>query len=127
MQLQVRGMGYAPLKSTNAETLMKTLIMACFALLTIGCQTSRNSVNPIVYLGGDGSSHEQAIIIREAPCREAGVLAEQLWLNKVYPGHQKAQESALTLASRQYAVFEIATAEGQTRKVYFDTTEFTNK
>lgn len=106
---------------------MKTLIMACFALLTIGCQTSRTSLNPIVYLGGDGSSHEQAVIIREAHCREAGVLAEQLWLAKVYPGHQKANESELTLANRQYVVFEIATAEGQPRKVYFDTTEFANK
>ncbi len=116
-----------PAQTEKATLVMRILIIACLALLAVGCQTSRTSVNPIAYQGGDGSSYEQAILIREAHCREAGILAQRLWLERTYPGYRAAKESTQTLANRQYAVFEIATAEGQTRTVYFDTTEFANK
>lgn len=102
-------------------------MILCFALLTVGCQTSRTPSRPIVYSGGDGASCEQAVIIGDVQCREAGTLAERLWLAERYPGHREASQSALSLAGRQYDVVEFATAGGETRKVYFDTTEIAHK
>ena len=107
--------------------IMKTLIAAGLAVLAVGCQTAGLTSRPIVFSGGDGSSREQAIVIRDVDCREVRVLAEKLWLEQKYPGCREAKQSALNSASRQYDVVEFATAQGETRKIYFDTTEFANK
>lgn len=106
---------------------MKVVIMAFFALLAVGCQVPRSTPRPIVYAGGDGSSREKAVVIRDVDCREVGTLAERLWLAKSYPGYRDANQSALNLANRRYHVVEFATVEGETRKVYFDTTEVSDK
>jgi hypothetical protein len=120
-------MSYALLTEPNAEVIMKSLIVTCFALLVVGCQIPHNTPRPIVYQGGDGSSCEQAIVIRDVPYREVGALAERLWLAKNYPGYCRATQSGLSLTNRHYDVVEFATAEGETRKVYFDATEFAHK
>jgi hypothetical protein len=109
---------------------MKTLLAVSLAGLTVlaaGCQTAAWSSRPIVYSGGDGSSRERAVVISEVACREAGVLAENLWLEQRYPGCRGATRSAVNGADKQYDVVEFATAGGETRKVYFDTTEVGNR
>jgi hypothetical protein len=106
---------------------MKTLIMICFAVVLVGCQAPRPQTEPLVFSGGDGSSHEQAVVIREARYRELGLLAEKLWLEQKYPGHRQTSQSVFNSDGRRYDLIEVATADGQTRKVYFDTTEFIEK
>jgi hypothetical protein len=106
---------------------MKTLLLAAIAALTIGCQATRPTSQPLVYSGGDGSSCEQAVVIRDATIREVGLLAEKVWLEERFPGHRNVRESSLTSADRHYDVIEFATVSGEPRKVYFDTTDFIHK
>ncbi|HOX56303.1 MAG TPA: hypothetical protein P5205_07550 [Candidatus Paceibacterota bacterium] len=106
---------------------MKLIVIVFFALLAVGCQTPQTTPRPIAYSGGDGSSREQAVVISDMDCREAGTLAEMLWLTRNYPGYREASQTALNTASRKYDVVEFATAEGQSKKVYFDTTECTDR
>jgi hypothetical protein len=96
-------------------------------MLVVGCKTPGPRTEPLVFAGGNGSSCEQAVVIREARFRELGMLAEKLWLQKNYPGYRQTSQSALDSASRHYDLVEVATSEGETRKVYFDTTEFIDK
>jgi hypothetical protein len=120
-------MSYASFRKTNAYAIMKALVMACFAVLVAGCQAPQSNCQPLVYSGGDGSSCEQAVVIREARYRETGRLAEHLWLDQKYPGYRDLKQSALDSGNRRYDLVEFATAEGETRKVYFDTTDFFNR
>jgi len=120
-------MTYAPLIQRKANIIMRVLIMICFAGLLAGCQTPRPATEPLVFSGGDGSSCESAVVIREAKYRELGILAEKLWLQQNYPGCHQTSQAALRSANRQYDLIEVAIADGHNRKVYFDTTEFVNK
>jgi hypothetical protein len=106
---------------------MKSLITLGFAALLMGCQAPRPKPEPLAFAGGDGSSREQAVIILKARHREVGLLAETMWLQRKYPGCHHNTLVTLNAASRHYDRFEIATAEGNTRRVYFDTTEFADK
>jgi hypothetical protein len=102
---------------------MKALLISFLAVLLVGCQAPRSATHPLVYSGGDGSSCDQAVVIREAKCRELGVLAQRLWLEDKFPGYREAKQSAINSADRHYDIVEFATASGDTRKVYFDTTD----
>ncbi len=106
---------------------MKTLLIAFLAVLLVGCQAPRPATQPLVYAGGDGSSCDRAVVIREAKCRELGILAQRLWLEEYYPGYRDVKQSDLKSTERHYDVVEFATASGDTRKVYFDTTDCYNK
>ncbi len=106
---------------------MKALLISFLAVLLIGCHAPRPATYTLVYAGGDGSSRDQAVVIREAKCRELGVLAQQLWLAEYYPGYREVKQSDLKSAERHYDVVEFATADGDTRKVYFDTTDCFNR
>jgi len=120
-------MPYAVLNRRKALVMMRTLIMISFAALLIGCQAPRPAPEPLAFSGGDGSSCDQAVVIREASHREVGLLAEKLWLQQMFPGYVQTSQAAVDSANRHYDLFEVATSDGATRKVYFDTTEFVNK
>ena len=102
---------------------MKALLISFLAVLLVGCQAPQSATHSLVYAGGDGSSCDRAVVIREAKCRELGVLAQRLWLEEYFPGYREVNQSALKSAERHYDVVEFATADGDTRKVYFDTTD----
>jgi len=55
------------------------------------------------------------------------MLGEKLWLDQNCAGYQKTSQADLESGGRHYEVFELATTDGQTRKVYFDTTDFINR
>jgi hypothetical protein len=121
-------MAYAFLRNRNAEAMMKSLIIAGFAaLLVVGCQAPGPKSQALAYSGGDGSSQEQAVVIRDAACCEAGKLAERMWMGRKYPDYREAKQIAMNLAERHYDVFKLANSDGQTKWVYFDTTDFVNK
>jgi hypothetical protein len=127
LRLKADGIPYALLRKANAYAIMEKIVMAGFIVLLVGCAGTRPVTQPLVYSGGDGSSPEQAVVVREANCREVGSLAQRLWLQERFPGYREAKQSALDEAKRHYEVFEFATADGEARKVYFDTTDSANK
>ncbi len=106
---------------------MKALLLSFLAVLLVGCQAPRSATRPLVYSGGDGSSCDQAVVVHEAKCRELGVLGQRLWLEERFPGYRESKQSAINSADRHYDVVEFATADGDTRKVYFDTTDYFHK
>jgi hypothetical protein len=107
---------------------MKTVIIVLFGMLLTGCQTSRlATTHQLGFAGGDGSSCQQAVVITDARFREAGALAERVWLERKYPGYHQAKQSSMEAADRHYDCIEFATADGEARTVYFDASDFFNK
>ena len=102
-------------------------MMACVVLGLAGCAAPHPNSQPVAYSGGDGSSCGKAVRILQAQHREDGMLGEQLWLDQNCAGYQKTSQADLESGGRHYEVFELATTHGQTRKVYFDTTDFINR
>ena len=102
---------------------MKTLLVIPFATLLAGCQGLQTTSRPLVCVGGDGSSRQQAVVIANAKYMEAAMVAETLWLDQKYPGRHETKQSALSSVGKHYDLVELTTADGQTFKVYFDTTE----
>lgn len=120
-------MTYALLIQKKAKVIVRSLVIICLAALLSGCQNPPPVAEPLAYAGGDGTSCEKAVVIREARHREVGLLAEKLWLQQRYPGYRQTRQAELDSANRHYDLVELATDDGQTRKVYFDTTEFVDK
>ena len=102
---------------------MKMLLLIPFATLLAGCQSFQPSAQPLVCLGGDGSSRQQAVVINNARHRETALMAEKLWLDQKYPGRRDVKQSALNSTGKHYDLVELTTADGQTLKIYFDTTD----
>jgi hypothetical protein len=102
---------------------MKTLLLIPFATLLAGCGSLQTTSQPLVCLGGDGSSRERAVVINNAKHRETARVAEKLWLDQKYPGCRETNESALNEEGKHYDLVEVTTAGGQTMKVYFDATD----
>jgi len=106
---------------------MRTLFCISSVVLIVGCAPLKPSPQRLAYSGGDGSSCEQAVVINEMKYREAGTLAEKLWLQKSYPGYCQTSQSVIHSTGKQFDLIEFATPDGQTRKVYFDSTSFASK
>ena len=82
---------------------------------------------PLTYSGGDGSSIEQAVVIRGVRNTEAGLAAETAWMRQRYPGANKTMQELADVGRKNYDVIGFTTAEGQTKSVYFDITDFFGK
>jgi len=102
---------------------MKMLLFIPFAALLAGCQGLQTTSKPLVCVGGDGSSRQQAVVISNAKYREAALVAEKLWLDQRYPGSRETKQSALSSVDKHYDLVELTTGDGQALKVYFDTSE----
>jgi hypothetical protein len=102
---------------------MKTLLWIPFATLLAGCQLVPTTSQPVACAGGDGSSCQQAVVINNARFIETAMVAEKQWLDRKYPGRHETKQSALTSEGKHYDLVELTAADGQTQKVYFDTTE----
>jgi hypothetical protein len=100
---------------------MKTLCIALLAVILVGCGSSKPS-----YSGGDGSSPNEAVIIKKAKYHEALVSAERTWMEEHYPGYEKQSQALLSLGGKNYDVFTIRTKLSD-KKVYFDITDFTGE
>jgi len=75
---------------------------------------------------GDGSSTTQAIILLDK--KEAdGVSAEYDYLKKTYPGYHFINETMIFENNRPYDKFQIKTAEGTDRMIYFDISSYYGK
>ena len=103
---------------------MKTLFITLIAIVLVGCETKPAH---LTYSGGDGSSYQQAVVIKGAEDEKAGIAAERAWLEQRYPGFQKGRQSLVHSGGRLYDLIEFTTADGQKKSVYFDITDFFGK
>jgi len=112
---------------------MKHMLLALMAVMIIGCHRAQpvsheDTVTPVgvSYAGGDGSSIEQAVVIKGAT-ESTGVHAEYVWIAQRYPGYRRGTQSLRASGGRQYDVLEFTTASGEQKRVYFDITDFFGK
>lgn len=85
-------------------------------------------IGKIVFEGGDGSSIEQAVLIKNASGEEEGVGAESKWIQKMHPGWRKGNQALLSVKGRDYDRIEYTTPKGgETKVIFFDITEFFGK
>ena len=105
-------------------------ILTPLFLLLVGCATQKTT-SP-VFSGGNGKSHEDAIVIHQrrddAPVRAA----VESWLCLRYSGSRISKwireidgpPSHGSLTSKEYRQVTFITATGEQKTVYFDVTDF---
>ena len=76
------------------------------------------------FQGGDGSSCEQAIVIRGAATEWEGVASEYRYLELRHPGWTLKDQSLVRSGDRSFDLLEFATADGAARRACFDISEF---
>jgi hypothetical protein len=77
--------------------------------------------------GGDGSSIEKAVIIKNAKNESEGVDAESKWIHKVHRGWRKGRQALLMQDGKSYDRIEYTTPDGTKKTIFFDITEFFGK
>jgi hypothetical protein len=105
--------------------ILMIVIVSCSTSKKAGSETDKNSIASGV-VARDGTTLEKAIIIMENNER-AGISAENDWIGKNYPGYRKAGQSLVFNKKRPYDIIEIENAEGITKSIYFDISEFFGK
>jgi len=101
---------------------MKTLLLAIALIALAGCA----AFGP-TYSGGDGSSYEQAVIIKTIYGEESGINAENSWIHKHYRGAKVKMQALKNPNGKAYDVISIVLPDGSTKDVYFDITDFIGK
>src|SRR6266481_8946970 len=74
---------------------------------------------PVTYAGGNGTSIEQAVILRGATLL-SGPRSEHDFLARHYPGYELRRQSLKEQDDRRYDVLEFTTADGENKAIYFD-------
>jgi hypothetical protein len=119
---------------------MKREFLLIALMLVVGCAPGQKKTNPIKdntqptkpstgevsVSGGDGSSIENAVIIK-APNNFAGVDAEYKWIKKNHPGWKLVTQSVVNKKGKLYDKMDFQTPEGQAVTLYFDITDFFGK
>ena len=88
--------------------------------------TSNPPIKDVSFSGGDGSSIENAVIIK-APNNFIGVKAEYDWIKKNHPGWKLVTQSVVNKKGKLYDKMDFQTPEGQAVTLYFDITDFFGK
>ena len=111
--------------------LLTFLVIADAGATTNGAASATSSspmkIGKLVFEGGDGTSIEQAVLIKNASGEEEGVGAESKWIRKVHPGWAKGNQALQNDQGKYYDRIEYTTPKGETKVVYFDITEFFGK
>ncbi len=112
---------------------MRLVLSICMMVVLAGCQTGQQSafhdtVTPpgVWYEGGDGSTLQQAVIIKGATER-TGVHAEYVWIAQRYPGYRAGRQTLQKSGDKAYDVLEFTTSRGEHKYVCFDITDFFGK
>ena len=79
------------------------------------------------FSGGDGSDCNNRILIIGAINEPVGIQAERFWLNKHFPGCKNTHQELFRCDGKPVDWITIQTAEGKTREVVFDVSEFVGK
>ncbi len=78
----------------------------------------------IRYSGGDGRSCTNAVVIRGAKTKDAGVLAEINWIAERHPGSTILEESATSCSGRSVDRITVEVPGGEKVDFYFDASQF---
>ena len=110
---------------------MKTAFIYLFAaaLLLPACASHKKVVQGAVTTASaaaDGSSYDKAIFIKEDH-EQPGIHAEYAWIRAQYRGSKVNGQSLNNYRNKPYDVIHITTADGTTRDVYFDISNFYGK
>jgi hypothetical protein len=121
---------------------MKIEFLLIVGLLAVGCEpghkqtrstapapdagSARPAIKGVSFAGGDGSSIENAVIIK-APNELAGVRGEYNWIRKNRPGWQLEKQSMLNKGGKVYDKMDFQTPDGRRVTLYFDITDFVGK
>ena len=120
---------------------MKQIAIALIILVVCGCASQRPAVfvayplappaeqpvyTDIVFEGGDGSSMEQAIIIK-APSNIGVVEAESYWIRKNHPGWRKGVQGLAIGDGKMYDQIFYTTPQGGKVSIYFEITDHWGK
>jgi hypothetical protein len=108
---------------------MKILI-PLFAAIILGCATKETASR--IFSGGNGGSHEDAIIIHHGRDDAEIRAAVESWLRNRHIGARLVERTAEVVVpsshgsgrAREYERVTFVTTSGETKTVYFDVTEF---
>lgn len=112
---------------------MRNILVIIVMILIGGCTFQMaNSPNfpsstGIVYAGGDGSSLENAIIIKGVPDSFTGIKAESDWIRANHPEWRKGIQTLVKSEDKVYDCIGYTTLEGVIKTIYFDITDFFGK
>ena len=122
---------------------MKKELLLIVLLLIIGCESKQTKITPVAtpdndlipinapiegvtFSGGDGSSIEQAVIIK-APNKYSGVRGELRWIKTNRPGWRFERQSVLKGGGKVLDKMIFQTPQGDLKTVFFDVTDFSGK
>jgi hypothetical protein len=119
---------------------MKRWLLLSALLLAVGCDSGHketstpagetkpvsHSAQEASFSGGDGSSIENAVIIK-APNNFIGVRAEYNWIRKNHPNWQLDQQSVLKGSGKVYDKMYFRTPDGQRTILFINVTDFYGK
>jgi hypothetical protein len=111
----------------------RILLFFLLTLILVNCKTTKlssassHSAQIVTgNAGGDGSSFEKAIVIQEKS-EFKGIDAEYAWLKNNYPGYKMIKQSLVNHNKKPYDILTIKTADGETKEIYFDISNFYGK
>ena len=81
----------------------------------------------IRFVGGDGSSCHQAVVIVGASHETEGVRAERWWVFTKHPGSRIVSQDLSEKDGRQFEAIHVLTADGSSQTICFDITSFFGK
>ena len=99
-------------------------LLACATTSQPGAPPARPAAGPshVTYAGGDGTSCEQAVVIKNASDFE-GVQAEYVWLRGHYPGAKVLGQALIKCGEHPADQLTIQTGDGAQKELFFDISE----
>lgn len=82
------------------------------------------SLSHISFAGADGSICKKAVVIRNAANNVEGVAAERAWIAWKFPNAKLKGQAVSGAGNKTFDTLEIETADGESRTVCFDITDF---
>lgn len=125
---------------------MKITMLGCVAMLAVGLpvgaepteapgktETSKTKKKPmkigkITFEGGDGSSFEEAVVIKGAKDTMEGIEAESKWMEKKHRGWEKGDQALVSKDGKHYDRIDYSKPkDGKKMTIFFDITDFYGK
>lgn len=122
---------------------MKIAILGCVAVFALGLpvsaepkeapaktETSKKKplkIGKITFEGGDGSSFEEAVVIKGAKDTMEGIEAESKWIEKKHRGWEKGDQALVSKNGKHYDRIEYSTPKDGKKTIFFDITDFYGK
>ena len=120
--------------STKTLFMKKIFVIILIGAVFVSCSSTKKSttannsshISTETNSTADGSSYEKAIVINEKS-EGPGVNAEYKWLKENYPGYVLKGQHMGYSGKKIFDIIDIKTADGESKSVYFDITNFYGK